>query len=560
MIHIITGNGAPTTAPTALAQHYVDLTNGTVYQSSGTNSAADWKPSTSVTNEQLQDVIGPMFDNTASAPISSTYDDANNRVVISINQSQINHNLLQNVGTNSHVQIDNHISSIANPHNTTKAQVGLSNVDNTSDLNKPISTATQTALNSKENLITAGTITQYWRGDKSWQTLDKAAVGLGNVDNTSDLNKPISNPTQTALNGKENSFASGATNQYFRGDKSWQILDKTAVGLSNVDNTSDLNKPISTATQTALNSKENSLTAGTITQYLRGDKSWQTLDKTAVGLSNVDNTSDLNKPISNLTQTALNGKENSFASGTVSQYFRGDKTWQTLDKATVGLSNVDNTSDLNKPISTATQTALNGKANTTHTHTSSQITDFTTAVQAIGDIRYSEAGHTHPDATTTTAGFMSPADKSKLDGLVNSVFPKTATVLNNTSNVTYTNITELQINCISGKIYKFRYFLRHTSNATATGITFSISGTASGSIGAKAYMSTSRTATSIPSLNAFAQAMAITGVPSTGPEVSIIEGLFVCTGDGTMYPQFRSELNGSQVQILDNSILEYNEI
>ena len=34
-----------------------------------------------------------------------------------------------------------------------------------------------------------------------------------------------------------------------------------------------------------------------------------------------------------------------------------------LSKASVGLGNVDNTSDLNKPISTATQTALNGKAN-----------------------------------------------------------------------------------------------------------------------------------------------------------------------------------------------------
>jgi hypothetical protein len=39
------------------------------------------------------------------------------------------------------------------------------------------------------------------------------------------------------------------------------------------------------------------------------DTSWLTLDKTAVGLSNVDNTSDLLKPISTATQTALNGKQ-----------------------------------------------------------------------------------------------------------------------------------------------------------------------------------------------------------------------------------------------------------
>lgn len=69
-------------------------------------------------------------------------------------------------------------------------------MDNTSDVNKPISTATQTALNNKEATIALGTAAQYWRGDKSWQSLNKAAVGLSNVDNTSDLNKPISIATQ----------------------------------------------------------------------------------------------------------------------------------------------------------------------------------------------------------------------------------------------------------------------------------------------------------------------------------------------------------------------------
>ena len=34
-----------------------------------------------------------------------------------------------------------HISSVSNPHSVTKTQVGLSNADNTSDLNKPLSTA-----------------------------------------------------------------------------------------------------------------------------------------------------------------------------------------------------------------------------------------------------------------------------------------------------------------------------------------------------------------------------------------------------------------------------------
>lgn len=46
-------------------------------------------------------------------------------------------------------KFDTHISNKSNPHSVTKAQVGLGNVDNTSDANKPISNATQTALNGK---------------------------------------------------------------------------------------------------------------------------------------------------------------------------------------------------------------------------------------------------------------------------------------------------------------------------------------------------------------------------------------------------------------------------
>lgn len=46
-------------------------------------------------------------------------------------------------------KVDAHANLTNNPHSVTKAQVGLANVDNTSDLDKPISTATQTALDLK---------------------------------------------------------------------------------------------------------------------------------------------------------------------------------------------------------------------------------------------------------------------------------------------------------------------------------------------------------------------------------------------------------------------------
>jgi hypothetical protein len=67
-----------------------------------------------------------------------------------------------------------------------------------------------------EPTITAGTTAQYWRGDKSWQTLDKTAVGLNNVTNDAQLkvasNLSDVNNQQTALNNI--TAVSGATNEY----------------------------------------------------------------------------------------------------------------------------------------------------------------------------------------------------------------------------------------------------------------------------------------------------------------------------------------------------------
>jgi len=83
-------------------------------------------------------------------------------------------------------------------------------------------------------------------------TIGKSGVGLGNVDNTSDANKPVSTATQTALNLKAN-----IASPTFTGTVSG--ITKSMVGLGNVDNTTDAAKPISTATQTALDAKQATL-------------------------------------------------------------------------------------------------------------------------------------------------------------------------------------------------------------------------------------------------------------------------------------------------------------
>ena len=84
---------------------------------------------------------------------------------------------------------------------------------------------------------------------------DATTTDKGKIQLAGDLGGTAALPTVPGLANKENTIAAGTTSQYFRGDKSWQTLDKTAVGLGNVDNTSDASKPVSTATQTALDLK-----------------------------------------------------------------------------------------------------------------------------------------------------------------------------------------------------------------------------------------------------------------------------------------------------------------
>lgn len=90
-------------------------------------------------------------------------------------------------------------------------------------------------------------------------TLVKGDVGLGNVDNTSDADKPVSTAQQAALDGKVPTTRTVAGKAL----SSNVTLVKGDVGLGNVDNTSDAAKPVSTAQQTALNTKLNTADIGT---------------------------------------------------------------------------------------------------------------------------------------------------------------------------------------------------------------------------------------------------------------------------------------------------------
>ena len=106
-------------------------------------------------------------------------------------------------------KLQEHINDHENPHQVTKEQVGLGNADNTSDLNKPVSTAQQEALDAlKESLIEEDSKIQQALNDHENNKLNphevtKSQVGLDQVDNTSDLNKPVSTAQKTYIDNAD---------------------------------------------------------------------------------------------------------------------------------------------------------------------------------------------------------------------------------------------------------------------------------------------------------------------------------------------------------------------
>ena len=303
--------------------------------------------------------------------------------------------LVDNTKKELDTKIDNHTSDFNNPHKVTKEQVGLGNVDNTADINKPVSVAQQALVDSTKAELKKDIgdiekdVTNHIADKNNPHEVNKLQVGLGNVDNTSDINKPVSIAQQAALDKLKSDLESiiGSTgtdlSAHLKDFDNPHKVTKDQVGLGKVDNTADLEKPVSVATQEAINAVQSNLDKTNISleNHIADKKNPHEVTKEQVGLGNVDNTSDLDKPVSHYQQDALDELERRLqgsidGSGSdLSAHISDFNNPHKVTKDQVGLGNVDNTADKDKPISDATQKALDSIKTETNTIIETHIAD-----------------------------------------------------------------------------------------------------------------------------------------------------------------------------------------
>lgn len=501
---------------------------------------------TGISPEEVQDIVGQFI--ASSSSITATYDDNGNVLSFVVNQSAIDHGALANLNLDHHTQYLNNTRGDARYY--TKTAMDL-------------------LLNAKQDIASLGSSVLAL-------LLTGFTVGTNTAISATDSILEAFRKLQAQLNGKEPTISSGTTSQYWRGDKTWQTHDKASVGLSNVPNTDATNPAnivqtisyrfVTDTEKTSWNAKEPAIVNPNDTsKYYRGDKTWATLDKSTIGLGNVDNTSDSSKPISTLTQTALDAK---YDASNPSGF---ETPTQLNARDTANRSRVNHTgTQLSSTISDFLTSVLGSVLTGISFATNSAILATDSLLVALGKIQaqinghFGSGGSSHLDATTTTSGFMSGADKTKLDGLISDVILFITSALTSTSNVTFTTIPALQIPVVAGKRYKFESYLLFDSNATTTGITISIGGTATGTLRAIAEAPVSNTAGTANEfsgpINAINGVMTTTGVGAVGTQYRAqIEGVFTATSNGFIYPQFRSEVNGSQVRVNIDSNMVYKE-
>jgi hypothetical protein len=202
------------------------------------------------------------------------------------------------------------------------------------DLNKNfvLSTLPASTLANWVELLTPAAPVQTVNGYTGSVNLSKNDIDLSNVDNTSDITKPVSNPTKAALDLKLDASKVGAAS----GVASLNILGKiptdqipsisfstvkvlaseaemlalSSAVIGSVVIRTDLNKNyvLAQANPAVLTNWIQLLTPAPPVQTVNGMTGDILITKSSIDLTNVNNTSDASKPVSTATLTALGAK------------------------------------------------------------------------------------------------------------------------------------------------------------------------------------------------------------------------------------------------------------
>lgn len=216
-----------------------------------------------------------------------------------------------------------------------RSSLGINNVDNTSDANKPVSTATQAALDAKANNTTTLTDAAASNALASTAVTTLATLLQSLRNNTKFVfqaprwfsgatTDPLAGPgitTDSSVNG-DMCMSVVTTDGGTPTEKKYLALFTKESGAwvlgPMVPSSDQLANYVLSSTLGAAGGVATLGADGKITS-----SQMPTIDKNLVGLGNVDDTSDAEKPISTATQNALNNKENAITKAA------GYATWDT---------------------------------------------------------------------------------------------------------------------------------------------------------------------------------------------------------------------------------------
>lgn len=315
-----------------------------------------------------------------------------------------------------------HIIDKKNPHEVTKAQVGLGDVDNTSDMEKPISTLTQAALNKKLDIDSDTVKNSHTHANK--EVIDKLSVNdndellyndkkigadatvVDDALSTTSTNAIANKAVATKINEVEKTITDHVADV-----ENPHNVTKAQIGLDKVDNTADADKPISALTQSALDTKVDKVDGKQLStnDFTDVEKTQIETNKTDIDILKTSSHTHDNKEVidkfsadangkllydgaevggsspitvdSELSETSTNPVQNKTITTRINEVenkiptnvsaLTNDSEYQTKSDVTTILADYAKTTDI--PTVDVTKeyvdTALNGKADVDHTHT-----------------------------------------------------------------------------------------------------------------------------------------------------------------------------------------------